>query len=72
MEQQKATAVWQYNNEEERQLAEYIIGLEKEALDKWFKEIQQDMKIFGQNVALLILMQWLLNVSIITLLSLSS
>lgn len=37
MEQQNATAVWQYNNEEERQLAEYIIGLEKTALNKWFK-----------------------------------
>lgn len=37
MEQQKATAAWQYNNDEERQLAEYIIGLEKDALDKWFK-----------------------------------
>lgn len=37
MVQQKAAAVWQYNNEEERQLAEYIIGLEKAALNKWFK-----------------------------------
>ena len=26
-----------YKNEEERQLAEYIIGLERGALDKWFK-----------------------------------
>ena len=27
---------WQYRNEEERTLAEYIIGLEKSALNKWF------------------------------------
>lgn len=26
-----------YKNEEERKLAEYIIGLERAALDKWFK-----------------------------------
>ena len=37
MEQQKAIATWQYNSEEEHQLAGYIIGLEKAALDKWFK-----------------------------------
>ena len=28
---------WKYNNEEEKQLAEHIISLEKVALDKWFK-----------------------------------
>lgn len=37
MEQQNTIDSWQYNNEEEHQLAEYIIGLEKSALDKWFK-----------------------------------
>ena len=37
MEQQKVTAIWQYNSEEEYRLAEYIIGLEKAALNKWFK-----------------------------------
>lgn len=37
MEQQNTIGSWQYNNEEEYQLAEYIIGLEKSALDKWFK-----------------------------------
>lgn len=37
MEQQKVTPIWQYNNQEEHQLTEYIIGLEKAALDKWFK-----------------------------------
>lgn len=37
MEQQKTTASWQYNNDEEHRLSEYIIGLEKAALDKWFK-----------------------------------
>lgn len=31
------TAVWQYKNEEEKQLAEYIIKLEESALEKWFK-----------------------------------
>lgn len=37
MEQQKATTTWQYNSEEESRLAEYIVGLEKAALNKWFK-----------------------------------
>lgn len=37
MEQQKVTAIWQYNSEAEYRLAEYIIGLEKAALNKWFK-----------------------------------
>ena len=37
MEQQKATAAWRYNSVEERRFAEYIIGLEKAALNKWFK-----------------------------------
>lgn len=37
MEQQKVAAIWQYNSEEEYRLAEYIIGLEKAALNKWFK-----------------------------------
>lgn len=31
----KNVPVW-YKNEEEQQLAEYLIGLEKAALDKWF------------------------------------
>lgn len=37
MEQQKTTDVGPYNDEEEHRLAEYIIGLEKAALNKWFK-----------------------------------
>lgn len=37
MEQQEGTATWQYNNEKEDRLAEHIIGLEKAALNKWFK-----------------------------------
>lgn len=35
--EQKTITAWQYNSEEECLLAEYIIGLEKAALDKWFK-----------------------------------
>lgn len=31
------TAVWNYRSEEEKQLAEHIIGLEEVALEKWFK-----------------------------------
>ncbi|NAW51416.1 DUF4440 domain-containing protein [Elizabethkingia argentiflava] len=30
-------AVWQYKNEEEKQIAAHIIGLEEAALEKWFK-----------------------------------
>lgn len=35
MELNNTVPAW-YKNEEERQLAEHIIGLEKAALDKWF------------------------------------
>lgn len=31
------TVAWNYKNEEEKQLAEHIIGLEEVALKKWFK-----------------------------------
>jgi hypothetical protein len=31
------TAIWNYRNEEEKQLAEHIIWLEEAALEKWFK-----------------------------------
>lgn len=37
METKEKIAVWQYKNEDEKQLAEYIIGLEESALEKWFK-----------------------------------
>jgi hypothetical protein len=37
METKETAAVWQYKNEEEKQLAEHIIGLEESALEKWFK-----------------------------------
>lgn len=35
MENSKYSAVWQYRNEEEKTLAEHIIGLERAALDKF-------------------------------------
>jgi hypothetical protein len=37
METKETAAAWQYRNEEEKQLAEYIISLEETALEKWFK-----------------------------------
>lgn len=37
MATKESTAVWNYRNEEEKQLAEHIIGLEEAALEKWFK-----------------------------------
>jgi hypothetical protein len=37
METKETTAAWQYKTEEEKQLAEHIIGLEEAALEKWFK-----------------------------------
>lgn len=37
METKEKIAVWQYKNEDEKQLAEHIIGLEESALAKWFK-----------------------------------
>ncbi len=36
MERSNNSAAWQYKDEKEKALAEYIIGLEKSALDKWF------------------------------------
>ncbi len=36
MEKSNNSATWQYKDEKEKALAEYIIGLEKSALDKWF------------------------------------
>lgn len=36
MEQNSNNVSTWYKNEEEQQLAEYLIGLEKAALDKWF------------------------------------
>nr|WP_314492066.1 nuclear transport factor 2 family protein [uncultured Chryseobacterium sp.] len=33
----ETTSAWQYKNEEEKQLAEHLIGLEETALEKWFK-----------------------------------
>lgn len=33
----ETTAVWNYRNEEEKQLADHIIGLEEAALEKWFE-----------------------------------
>jgi hypothetical protein len=37
MDTKETTAAWQYKNEEEKQLAAHIIGLEEAALEKWFK-----------------------------------
>lgn len=37
METKEKNAVWQYKSAGEKQLAEYIIGLEEAALEKWFK-----------------------------------
>jgi hypothetical protein len=37
METKETTTAWQYKNEEEKQLAAHIIGLEEAALEKWFK-----------------------------------
>lgn len=37
MDEKTKMPAWQYENEQERQLAEHIIGLERAALDKWFK-----------------------------------
>lgn len=37
MEKLNNSTTWQYKNEEEKALAEHIIGLEKSALDKFFK-----------------------------------
>lgn len=36
MENTITSTAWQYKNEEEKTLAEHIIGLERVALDKWF------------------------------------
>lgn len=36
MENTNNSTAWQYKNEEEKKLAEHIIGLERAALDKWF------------------------------------
>lgn len=36
MENTNNSTAWQYKNEEEKTLAEHIIGLERAALDKWF------------------------------------
>lgn len=36
MEKSNNSTAWQYKNEEEKTLAEHIIGLERAALDKWF------------------------------------
>ncbi|WP_300913663.1 DUF4440 domain-containing protein [Bacteroides acidifaciens] len=36
MEKLNNSTAWQYKNEEEKTLAEHIIGLERAALDKWF------------------------------------
>lgn len=37
MTTEEITAAFQYNNEEEKLLADHIIGLEEAALEKWFK-----------------------------------
>lgn len=33
----ETSAAWQYSNDEEKQLADQIIDLERKALDKWFQ-----------------------------------
>lgn len=37
MEVKETAASWHYQNKEDKQLAEHIIGLEESALEKWFK-----------------------------------
>ncbi len=37
MDKSNDSTAWQYSSEEEKALAQHIIGLEKSALDKWFK-----------------------------------
>lgn len=46
----KNVPVW-YKNEEEQQLAEYLIGLEKAALDNGSTEIHPDTSNYGPNTA---------------------
>lgn len=36
MKEKEAKKVWHYRNDEERHMAEYIIGLEHSALERWF------------------------------------
>ncbi|MCD1117594.1 DUF4440 domain-containing protein [Chryseobacterium turcicum] len=33
----ETSKVWHYKNDEEKQIAEHILGLEESALEKWFK-----------------------------------
>ena len=37
MEKSNNSTAWQYDSKEQEALAQHIIGLEKAALDKWFK-----------------------------------
>lgn len=36
MKDEGSKKIWHYRNDDEKQMAEYIIGLEKSALEKWF------------------------------------
>ena len=36
MKEKESKKIWHYRNDDEKQMAEYIIGLEKSALEKWF------------------------------------
>lgn len=37
MKYEESNKIWQYRNDDEKQIAEYIIGLEQSALEKWFR-----------------------------------
>ena len=47
---------WKYKNEEEEKLAKYLIGLEEDALKKYFKGDSLVIKNFGPKLIFLILM----------------
>ena len=37
MKEEQTKKIWSYKNDEEKQIAEHIIGLEEAALEKWFR-----------------------------------
>jgi hypothetical protein len=37
MKDGESKKIWHYRNDDEKQMAEYIIGLEQSALEKWFR-----------------------------------
>ena len=58
---------WKYENEEEEKLAKYLIGLEEEALKKYFKGVCLDKKNFGRKqiflISMLIQIKELMNIN---------